>query len=65
MGKIRARSEEGLVISTINEPVPPLTDIPSLVSNGKCEEGLLRPIFKNELLPIMRISSNAKQSLKA
>jgi len=64
MGKIRARSEKGLIISTINVwwTGP---DIPSLVSNEKCEEGLLRAIFKNELLPIMRISSIAKQSLKA
>ena len=50
----------------MTEPVSPLTDIPSLVSNGICEEDLLRAIFKNELLPMMRISSNenAEQSAK-
>src|SRR5215469_14801388 len=38
--------------------VLPLIDIPSLVSNGICEVGLLRAILKNELLPMMMISSN-------
>ena len=46
-----------LVPLIFDELVLPLTDIPSLVSNGICEVGLRSAIFKNEILPMMMISS--------